>query len=247
MRIRSVKPGFWKSETLSSVSPFSRLAAIALLNYADDRGYFICNHLVIRGELFPFEEDSKNVLRAIEDLSSIGFLSLGKTSEGKRVGHITNFLSHQRIDKPQPSEIEGLEIFWDDSKNIPRTLQESSKGEADTDTDKEGKRKGSRQAAPASPTEQEWGEHCTQTYPDWHPICIAESWAYYESVKWRTRAGPIKDWKRAAVTAHGNARQWNKLQPGQRQGSSWNQQPQKPLSFTPGDLDGIDMEDVAKL
>ena len=35
-------------------------------------------------------------------------LSLGKTMEGKRVGHIVNFLLHQRIDKPQPSEIEGL-------------------------------------------------------------------------------------------------------------------------------------------
>lgn len=244
MRIRSVKPGFWKSETLSSVGPFSRLAAIALLNYADDRGYFICNHLVIRGELFPFEEDSKNVLGAIEDLSRIGFLALGKTAEGKRVGHIVNFLSHQRIDKPQLSEIEGLEVIWEHSKSIPRMIQEPSKGEAEADTEKEGKRNVPRQAAFTPPSEQEWVEYCTRTWSDWHPVCAGESWAYYQGVGWIVGRKICKDWKSTARTAHGNARQWGKLQP-QRQ--AWVPPVPPPITCKPGELDGISKEATDRL
>ena len=63
------------------------------------------------------------------------------------------------------------------------------------------------------PTEPEWTAYCTETWPDWHPTQAGESWAYYESVGWRTKAGPIKDWRSAARTAHGNAAKWKTLQP----------------------------------
>ena len=123
MRIRTVKEDFWKSETMASVEPFSRLMAIALLNFADDKGFFILNIPVIRGALFPFEEDSMNVRGAVQDLSRIGYLRTGKSEDGKEIGHIVNFSKHQRIDKPQASKLEGLEVEWiifqDHSKNAP--------------------------------------------------------------------------------------------------------------------------------
>ena len=126
MRIRTVKEDFWKSETMASVGPFSRLAAIALLNFADDKGFFILNIPVIRGALFPFEEDSRNVLGAIKDLSRIGYIRTGKSEDGKEIGHIVNFSKHQRIDKPQASKIEGLAVVWsvfqEDSKNVPGAI-----------------------------------------------------------------------------------------------------------------------------
>jgi hypothetical protein len=40
MRIRSIKPEFWQSEIMTSIPHFSRLLAIALLNYSDDDGHF---------------------------------------------------------------------------------------------------------------------------------------------------------------------------------------------------------------
>ena len=126
MRIRTVKEDFWKSETMASVEPFSRLMAIALLNFADDKGFFILNIPVIRGALFPFEEDSTNVRVAIQELSRIGYLRAGKSEDGKDIGHIVNFSKHQRIDKPQTSKLEGLEVEWavfqDHSKNVPGAL-----------------------------------------------------------------------------------------------------------------------------
>lgn len=87
--------------------------------------------------------------------------------------------------------------------------------------------RGNRPSRARAPLEQEWVQYCQETWPDWHPICAAESWAYYVSVGWRTRAGVITDWKAAARTSYGNARQWGKLkpkngtQPGQRQPVQW--------------------------
>lgn len=73
-----------------------------------------------------------------------------------------------------------------------------------------GKRK--REAFQA-PTEAEWVEYCRTTWPEWHETCAAEAWAHYESAGWRMKAGPVRNWKAAAKTAHGNARNWGRLQP----------------------------------
>lgn len=63
------------------------------------------------------------------------------------------------------------------------------------------------------PTEEEWVAYCTATWPDWHPTCAAEGWAYYESKGWKIGTSPCKDWKAAAKTSHGKAREWGTLQP----------------------------------
>ncbi len=75
------------------------------------------------------------------------------------------------------------------------------------------------------PTEDEWVAYCTATWPDWHPTCAAEGWAYYQSAGWRTRVGPIRDWRAAAKTSYGNARQWGKLQPTTGGPRPWNGRP----------------------
>lgn len=63
------------------------------------------------------------------------------------------------------------------------------------------------------PTESEWVAYCSLTWPEWSPVCSAESWAYYEGIGWKTKAGPIKKWQATARTAHGNARDRGYLQP----------------------------------
>ena len=130
MRIRTIKPEFWQSETLASVSKESKLIAIAILNYADDEGYFFDVPQVMRGALFQFDEDSTSIRRALDDLSRIGYIRRGTAECGKRVAHVVNFRSHQKIDRPQPSKIAGLAITWDafdeHSTNARRTLDERS-------------------------------------------------------------------------------------------------------------------------
>jgi hypothetical protein len=129
MRIRSIKPEFWKNEHIASCSEFARLLAIALLNYADDHGYFWSHPRLIHGELFPFLDDSQKILGAIQELSQIGYLAIMEASDGRTIGHIVNFLKHQRVDKPKRSEIQEKLARQDSSKTHPRTVQDSSKEE----------------------------------------------------------------------------------------------------------------------
>lgn len=129
MRIRTIKPEFWLHEGLCQCSEFTRLLAIALLNWADDEGYFMAHPSLIRGSLFPFLDDSKNIPRSLQDLSRVGWIEVGEDSQKRPVGRVTNFLKHQRIDKPQASKIKGSSVFLEQSKNDLGTILDDSKGE----------------------------------------------------------------------------------------------------------------------
>jgi hypothetical protein len=108
MRIRTVKPEFWTNQDLISLSEFSRLMALALLNYCDDEGYFNASPVLIRGAVFPFESDLKRVESAIQDLHKIDYIRLGTTVDGKKFGFVVNFEKHQYIQRPKESAFKGL-------------------------------------------------------------------------------------------------------------------------------------------
>lgn len=104
MRIRTIKPEFWKHRRMSELPAETRLLAIGLLNYADDEGYFAAHPALIRGELMPYKEKTSHIPKMLEELQSIGFLTLHQTPQGEEMGHITNFLNHQRINRPTKSK-----------------------------------------------------------------------------------------------------------------------------------------------
>lgn len=113
MRIRTIKPEFWTHPVLTKIPDFSRLLAIALLNLADDEGFFDADEVLIRGTLFPREESTK-VRRSLDDLSRIGYIEVRETAERGPIGKITNFSKHQRIDRAKPSQISDL---WESTTN----------------------------------------------------------------------------------------------------------------------------------
>lgn len=128
MRIRTLKPDFWQNAGMAGIGPMGRLLAIALLNWADDEGYFLADARLIRGALFPFEDDFGWIEQALSDLSEIGYVHLAEQSRN-RVGKVVNFRKHQRISKPQPSklaEAQGFQRCAEDSATIPQPLQEPS-------------------------------------------------------------------------------------------------------------------------
>lgn len=116
-------------EKLAEKSEFTRLLAIAILNWADDEGYFMANPTLIKGQLFPFLDDSKIIPRSIQDLSSVGWIELSEDEDGRSIGRVTNFAKHQRVDKPKHSIIKPLWVFQDASKTHPRSIQDASKEE----------------------------------------------------------------------------------------------------------------------
>ena len=107
------------------------------------------------------------------------------------------------------------------------------------------KPKRERQAAFVPPSESEWVAYCSATWSDWHPVCSGESWAYYQGVDWMVGSKRCKDWKATARTAHGNARQWGKLQPITPRGG-WQQPTPLPMSFDASDMTPEMIEDARR-
>lgn len=55
-RNRMIKPEFWSSETLMSVSRDSRLTFIGLWNFCDDYGFCINSNRRIMGDIYPYDD-----------------------------------------------------------------------------------------------------------------------------------------------------------------------------------------------
>ena len=139
-RIRTIKPEFWRHEGLSALPEFCHMLAAALLNYADDEGYFNANPRLILAECFPLREPSMNIHCAITELSNIGFVKVGLGADGRAYGHITKFTEHQRVNRPYPSKIRVLSIAWTDSLNVHGMISERSSPEKEKEKEKEGER-----------------------------------------------------------------------------------------------------------
>lgn len=142
MRIRTIKPEFWIHQGLCMSSEFTRLLAIALLNWADDEGYFMAHPMILKGNLFPFLDDSKIIPRSLQDLSKVGWIELQEDTQGRPIGRILNFLKHQRVDKGKLSAIKQLWSIQDESRIIPRSIVDASREEG-KGMEEEGKGKGS--------------------------------------------------------------------------------------------------------
>lgn len=104
MRIRTIKPEFWKHFQMSQLPAETRLLALGLLNFADDEGYFSAHPALIRGELMPFEEKTRHIPAMLAALEGIGYVTLTTGIDGQPLGKITNFIKHQRINRPTASK-----------------------------------------------------------------------------------------------------------------------------------------------
>lgn len=102
MRIRTVKPEFWQHEGLGALPRETRMLAAALLNWADDDGYFRSHPALVAGALLPFDADGQPfVARALPQLRDAGYVEL---YEGG-VGRVASFREHQIINKPSKSRL----------------------------------------------------------------------------------------------------------------------------------------------
>lgn len=102
-RIRSIKPEFWKSQSIAQFDFFTRLLFIGLWSYVDDNGVGIDHHRLVTAELFPLEEDFASVSRQVhEGLASLAAAGRIRryTVGGKAYLAIVNWSEHQRIDRP---------------------------------------------------------------------------------------------------------------------------------------------------
>jgi len=103
VRIRSIKPEFWRSEDVAALDWDTRLVFIGLWSYVDDNGVGRDVEKLILADLFPLEEDSSVTLarlsRGLRKLFSGGQITR-YTVAGKSFLYITNWALHQKIDHP---------------------------------------------------------------------------------------------------------------------------------------------------
>jgi len=110
MRIRTVKPEFWSHAIMGRLQERTQLLALALLNHADDHGYFHADPAIVRGSCAPFREDLATIREDLARLSAVGWVDLREHPSQGQIGHVVNWTKHQKVDHPKPSKIEGYFI-----------------------------------------------------------------------------------------------------------------------------------------
>jgi hypothetical protein len=134
-RIRTVKPEWRSDEKMKAASDEARVLSIALITLADDYGNGEAGDLVIAGavwsSLLPREALAKSS-RAIRELFVMGYVEVYKVSN-QSYFHITNWTSHQRVDKPGRPQVPGPEradSHSQDSDITPANSQELLPGDS---------------------------------------------------------------------------------------------------------------------
>lgn len=117
-RIRTVKPEFWESEDIGNCSETARLVALALLNFADDEGYFKASEAWIKSRVFVYRDPAETVPNVLAELVQAGWIRLFKSTDGHEFGVVVNFRKHQVINKPTPSTIKRHDPQSVDSSNV---------------------------------------------------------------------------------------------------------------------------------
>ncbi|AMS02075.1 replication initiation protein [Mycobacterium phage Panchino] len=106
VRIRSIKPEFWRSEDISAIEEWgTRLLFIGLWSYVDDNGVGLDRVPLIAADLFADDlardprETLARVSRGLQQLSAAGRI-VRYTLDGKQFLYVNNWEKHQRIDRP---------------------------------------------------------------------------------------------------------------------------------------------------
>ena len=128
-RIRSIKPSFFHSLTIASLSFSARLTFIGLWTYADDEGKGVDDARLIKSQLWPL--DDKHTLRKVsqdmEDLAARGLIT--RYTVGSRdFFAISAWKEHQNINRPQDSSSPDPTEFTERSVKDHGALKGERKG-----------------------------------------------------------------------------------------------------------------------
>lgn len=234
MRIRTIKPEFWTSQSTNTVSVEAQLLAVGLLNYADDDGYFDPNPRLIKSAIFPLRDEidhSRISTVLLPELYRSGYAKSGHATicEGDlvQVGFLPKFTTHQVINKPKASKYKDLEIVWDEYGTAPVVVPSGMEGNG-TGKGREGIVADVTPPPPVDdklkrqkfipPTVEEVAAYIQEIQSSVSPESFVD---HYLANGWMVGKAHMKDW-RATV------RKWSREPKLQRQPSSYDK------GFAPG-------------
>ena len=98
MRIRAVKPIFWRDRELAKLGDEARLFYIGLWMEADDAGYFRWNVDEIGADLYPFIPEKARLRKITRCVESLDAMDGQPRLEVMPCGHarLTRFVDHQK-------------------------------------------------------------------------------------------------------------------------------------------------------
>ena len=103
MRIRTIKPEFWRSEDIAALSIEDRLLFIGLWSYVEDNGVGRDEPQLIQCDLYPldtFTEASVRTHGGLMHLSQQGLITRFEGPDGRRYLQINSWDKHQKINRP---------------------------------------------------------------------------------------------------------------------------------------------------
>jgi len=172
MRIRSIKPEFWESESLGRVSREARLLFIGLFSCCDDHGRARASSRLLASRLYPYDDDALKKLPAwIEELEKERCIRLYKVN-GESYLDIPKWLNHQKIDKPSASKLPP----FDDSREDSRGLEKNSLGTGNREEEQ-----GKEREAPPSPWDVGFGVELPNIFQTENCLQAVKLWLQYKS------------------------------------------------------------------
>jgi hypothetical protein len=107
VRIRSVKPEFWRDEVTGCMPPETALFYLGLAGHADDDGRFEWNPALIRADLDPYDVKwggTRGIEKQLEQLVSLRRVVM-YVVDGRTYGVIPSQKRHQKPNRPTPSRL----------------------------------------------------------------------------------------------------------------------------------------------
>lgn len=174
MRIRSIKPEFWRSLDTARYDYFTRLLFIGLWSYVDDNGVGNDSVDLIRADLFPLDaadsELSRSIHGGLTELSNGGQIVRYEGPDRRRYLYVRKWEEHQRINRPSRST---KPLPTSNDTDTHDTLTEPSVSPHDTLTEgssPEQGNKGTREQGTKGASEpRKRGARGARLSPDWEP------------------------------------------------------------------------------
>lgn len=161
-RNRTIKVSFWSDAKIGKLKPIERLLFIGLWNFADDCGVISADPVMIRNNVFPYDDFKvKELDDWINNLRNHGFVAEIQHEDEKFLV-IMNFSKHQVINRPNER-----------STNIPKEILDAFKKAyngpkmVETKAPKEAKRP-KREVADNAPSEAyaKFNQWCRENAPE---------------------------------------------------------------------------------
>jgi hypothetical protein len=143
MRSRTVRPGFFRNESLAECDPLTRLLFVGLWCLADREGRLEDRPKRIRADALPYDDCDVNAM--LDQLHAAGFI-IRYEVDGQKLIQITTFGQHQN---PHPKELsEGLPPPPNQSEN----QQRPNRGKPRPSRGKVGATRGKSRSGPPLPS-----------------------------------------------------------------------------------------------